>query len=99
MPGRSEVPAPAPLGVLLRALGLLAALARAQRRGRALQGLRDILDCRARRCGDWAMPLKKSSSNKAREQNTKEMIRAGYPPKQAVAAAYSNQRRAKKKGK
>lgn len=45
------------------------------------------------------MPLKKSSSKKARQSNIDEMIKAGHPPKQAVAAAYDNQRRAKKKGK
>lgn len=45
------------------------------------------------------MPLKKSGSKKARESNIKEMIESGHPPKQAVAAAYSNQRKYAKKGK
>jgi ribosomal protein L12E/L44/L45/RPP1/RPP2 len=45
-------------------------------------------------------PLKKGTSAKTREQNIKEMIRAGHPPRQAVAAAYDQQRRAAgKKGK
>lgn len=39
------------------------------------------------------MPLIKSGSKKARETNIKEMIQAGHEPKQAVAAAYSNQRK------
>jgi hypothetical protein len=45
------------------------------------------------------MPLKKSSSKKAREQNIKTEIAAGKDPKQAVAIGYSVQRQAKKKGK
>ena len=50
------------------------------------------------------MPLIKISSKKAREKNIKEMIASGHDPKQAVAAAYSVQRKAeskarKKKGK
>jgi len=43
------------------------------------------------------MPLKKGSSTKTREENIREMIRAGHPPKQAVAAAYRKQRDSKKK--
>lgn len=39
------------------------------------------------------MPLIKSGSKKARQENIKEMIASGHPPDQAVAAAYSNQRR------
>jgi hypothetical protein len=45
------------------------------------------------------MPLKKSSSKKAREANIKAEIAAGKDPKQAVAIGYSVQRQAKKKGK
>ena len=45
------------------------------------------------------MPLRKSSSKKAREQNIKTEIAAGKDPKQAVAIGYSVQRQAKKKGK
>jgi ribosomal protein L12E/L44/L45/RPP1/RPP2 len=45
------------------------------------------------------MPLKKSSSKKAREFNIKEMIAAGHKPDQAVAAAYSVQRKAEGKSK
>jgi hypothetical protein len=40
------------------------------------------------------MPLKKSSSKKARSQNIATELRAGRPPKQAVAIAYAVQRRA-----
>lgn len=42
------------------------------------------------------MPLIKSSSNKARNENVKEMIDAGHPVNQAVAASYSNQREAER---
>ena len=45
------------------------------------------------------MPLRKSKSNAAREQNVKAEIAAGKKPDQAVAIAYSVQRKAKKKGK
>jgi hypothetical protein len=41
------------------------------------------------------MPLKKSSTDKARQENIKEMISSGHPIKQSVAAAYDNQRRVK----
>ena len=44
------------------------------------------------------MPLKKSASKKAREQNIRTEIKAGKPPKQAVAIGYSVQRKAKKHG-
>lgn len=40
------------------------------------------------------MPLIHSPSNKAREENIKEMIHSGHPVKQAVAAAYHEQRSA-----
>jgi hypothetical protein len=43
------------------------------------------------------MPLIKSGSKKAREENIKEMIASGHNPKQAVAAGYSQQRKFKKK--
>jgi ribosomal protein L12E/L44/L45/RPP1/RPP2 len=39
------------------------------------------------------MPLKRSPSDKARSENIREMIDAGHDPAQAVAAAYSQQRR------
>lgn len=42
------------------------------------------------------MPLIKSSSNKAREENIHEMIASGHEPKVAVAAAYHNQREAER---
>lgn len=46
------------------------------------------------------MPLIKSASKKARQTNIEEMIAAGHKPKQAVAAAYANQRAARaKKGR
>lgn len=45
------------------------------------------------------MPLKKSTSNKARSENIATEIRAGKKPSQAAAIAYSVQRKAKgKKG-
>ena len=45
------------------------------------------------------MPLNKGTSNKARNENIKHEIAKGYPPKQAVAIGYSEQREAKKKKK
>jgi hypothetical protein len=45
------------------------------------------------------MPLIKSKSEKAFHSNIREMVKAGHPVKQAVAAAYSQQRRSKKGGK
>lgn len=43
------------------------------------------------------MPLKKSKSPKAFKFNVKKEIAAGKPQKQAVAIAYSVQRKAPKK--
>lgn len=43
------------------------------------------------------MPLIRSAGNKARSANIREMIRAGHPPKQAAAAAYRNQRQARRR--
>jgi hypothetical protein len=43
------------------------------------------------------MPLSKSPTRKALEKNIKTEVKAGKPPKQAVAIAYSIQRQAKKK--
>lgn len=45
------------------------------------------------------MPLHKSASKKAREQNISELISAGHDPKQAVAIAYKTQREARHKKK
>jgi len=45
------------------------------------------------------MPLSKGTSDKAREQNVKREIEAGKPPKQAIAIAYSQQRKNKGKKK
>ena len=45
------------------------------------------------------MPLIKSKSEKAFHQNIKEMVAAGHPVKQAVAAAYSEKREAGRKKK
>jgi hypothetical protein len=42
------------------------------------------------------MPLTKAPSKKAFEQNVKVEIKAGKPPKQAVAIAYSVKRQAAK---
>lgn len=44
------------------------------------------------------MPLKKGASKATREKNIKTEIAAGRPIKQAVAIAYSEQRKARKKG-
>ena len=43
------------------------------------------------------MPLIKSSSKKAFSKNVKAEIKAGKPRKQAIAIAYSVQRKAKSK--
>lgn len=43
------------------------------------------------------MPLMKSGSQKAVSKNISEMVKAGHPQKQAIAAALSNQRKYKKK--
>jgi hypothetical protein len=45
------------------------------------------------------MPLIKSASKKAVGKNIRKMIEEGYPKKQAVAAALSTQRKAKRKPK
>lgn len=45
------------------------------------------------------MPLKKSKSKKAFVSNLKTELKHGKPRKQALAIAYSVQRRAKKKGR
>ena len=42
------------------------------------------------------MPLLKSTSKEAFKENVKTEVKAGKPPKQAVAIAYSVQRQAKK---
>lgn len=42
------------------------------------------------------MPLEKGRSNATRSRNIAEMVRAGYPRKQAVAAAYRQQRASRK---
>lgn len=43
------------------------------------------------------MPLKKSASKKAFSSNVREMVKAGHPQKQAVAAAYATKRKAQAK--
>lgn len=45
------------------------------------------------------MPLKKSTSKKAFQENIKTEVKAGKPIKQAVAIAYSEKREAAKKKK
>lgn len=45
------------------------------------------------------MPLKKGKGKKVRSENIAELVRSGYPQKQAVAIAYSEQRRRKKRKK
>lgn len=47
------------------------------------------------RGGGTEMPLKKSPTNKARQENIRREIDAGKSPKVAVAIAYSVQRKAK----
>ncbi len=42
------------------------------------------------------MPLKKGSSDATRSENIAEMRRSGYPRDQAVAAAYSQQRKSRR---
>lgn len=44
------------------------------------------------------MPLVKGGSDKVRSENIGEMRRAGWPRKQAIAAAYSQQRKSRRKG-
>lgn len=43
------------------------------------------------------MPLIKSSSKRARSENIRREIKAGKPPAQAAAIAYSVQRKARRK--
>jgi len=43
------------------------------------------------------MPVNRSPSNKARNENIKAEIKAGRPPRQAVAIGYSEQREARRK--
>ncbi len=43
------------------------------------------------------MPLKKGTSDATRSENIREMVNAGHPQDQAVAAAYRQQREAKAK--
>lgn len=45
------------------------------------------------------MPLKRGKSAKVRSENIREMVKAGHPQKQAVAAAYREQRQSKKSKK
>jgi len=45
------------------------------------------------------MPLCERSSQNCFTRNVKQEIKAGKPQKQAVAIAYSQQRKAKSKGK
>lgn len=46
--------------------------------------------------GEEVMPLKKGSSKETISRNIKEMVKAGHPQKQAVAAAYRQAGKKKK---
>lgn len=45
------------------------------------------------------MPLMHGSSKAVFDENVREMIKSGHDPKQAVAAAYSQKRKGKKRKK
>lgn len=45
------------------------------------------------------MPLKLGKGKKVRAENIAELVKSGYPAKQAVAIAYNKQRGSKKRGK
>jgi len=45
------------------------------------------------------MPLKKGKSKQVFETNVSEMVKSGHPIKQALAASYSEKRKASKKSK
>jgi hypothetical protein len=42
------------------------------------------------------MPLEKGTSKQAVSENIREMMKAGHPQKQAIAAALTQQRRSRK---
>ena len=56
----------------------------------------NIGHCRPESRGD-NIPLLKGKSKKVISQNIAEMIRAGHAPQQAIAAAYRNAGKSKKK--
>ncbi len=45
------------------------------------------------------MPLKKGTSRETMSENISEMVRAGHPQKQAIAAAYRQARKSGRKGR
>lgn len=44
------------------------------------------------------MPLRKGKSKKTFSYNVSELMHSGYPQKQALAIAYSQKRKSKRKG-
>ncbi|HEX8835439.1 MAG TPA: hypothetical protein VF748_00755 [Candidatus Acidoferrum sp.] len=45
------------------------------------------------------MPLERGSSNATRSRNAHEMMRAGHPRDQALAAAYRQQRKSRRRSR
>lgn len=65
----------------------------------ATRSLEALLKPAPRKQTEDDMPLTKGKSKKTRQKNIREMIDAGHGPKQAVAAAYREQRQSRKRGR